>query len=252
MSPQIIDASCPGLSDGQIIIDPLTDISGGTGPYNSNSITWQNLDLDPVNPNVLSALDYIVEIEDDNGCDTVFIYSVGEPEPITILDANLIHPSCDEGSNTPGSNGSINVVPQGGDVSNISGYQYLWVDNNIPSIQNPSGLASGTYQLIIADQNCTSEVFDITLNAPELISYVTHTTNPISCYNQCDGGFSVTTANPENDVFSWYNEFGDLIFGDSNEITNLCDGSNYYFEITNSFNCFATSQNESFFHQVYN
>ena len=241
VSPQIIDASCPGLIDGQIIIDPSTDISGGTGPYNSASIIWQGLDLNPVNPNALSTGVYIVTITDNNDCSETLEYFVGEPEPITILDTNLVHPDCLEGSNTPGNNGSINVVPQGGDVSNISGYQYLWVNNNIPSIQNPSGLSPGSYQLIIADQNCTSETFEITLDSPEQIFYVTHTTNPISCFNECDGGFSVTTANPANEVFSWYNEFNELVSGDSSIITNLCDGS-YYFEIINNSNCFVNSQ----------
>ena len=33
VNPTLVDASCFGFDDGQILIDPLSDISGGTAPY---------------------------------------------------------------------------------------------------------------------------------------------------------------------------------------------------------------------------
>lgn len=240
ITPQIVDASCPGFNDGQIIINPDTDIFGGTGPYTDNNILWQGVDLNPVNPNALSTGEYVVTITDNNNCPESFYYFVGEPEPITLLDTTLIHPQCVPGINTPGSNGQIVLVPQGG-VTNQTGYQYDW-GSNVPSVQNPDNLSAGVYQVYVADLNCTSELFTITLNSPEIISYVTHNIDPITCYNQCDGSISVTTENSPNEVVSWYNDQGEFIAG-SNVASNLCEGF-YSFKIQNEFNCIVTSQSE--------
>ena len=89
VSPQIIDVSCYGLSDGKINIDPENDISGGTAPY---SIEWLGLDLNPVNPYALASGEYVVTIQDTLGCQKVEYYTVEEPDQISLVEAIIISP----------------------------------------------------------------------------------------------------------------------------------------------------------------
>jgi gliding motility-associated-like protein len=239
VSPTLIDVSCFGLSDGQIIIDPLTDISGGTSPY---EISWQGLDLSPVNPYNLSSGEYIVTISDSSSCTEVFYYNISEPSEIILADTILIHPNCEEGTNSTSSDGQITIIPQGGNTNGTGLYQYYWADITIPSIQSPENLAPGIYEVSVEDQtNCTSNPFFITLNSPELIEYNYYTSTEISCNDFCDGSFTVNTANLANETFNWY-ELGDsIVIGNSNSINNLCEG-NYTFTIENNLGCYVQSQ----------
>ena len=179
VNPTLVDVSCFGLNDGKIIIDPLTDISGGTPPY---AISWQGLDLSPVNPYNLSSAEYIVTISDSSSCTEVFYYNIDEPSEIIIADTLLSHPNCEDGTNSTSSDGQITIIPQGGNTNGTGLYQYYWADISIPSIQNPVNLAPGVYEVTIEDQtNCTSNPFFITLNSPQLIEYNFYSTNEISC-----------------------------------------------------------------------
>lgn len=238
LNPTIFNASCFGLSDGQIIINP-EDISGGTPPYD---ISWQGLDLNPVNPFNLSSGEYVVNIIDSSSCSEVFYYQIDEPTQITIAEAIINHPNCSEGTNVPNTDGSITIIPQGGNTNGTALYQYYWADESIPSIQNPSDLAAGIYEVLVEDQtNCTSAPFFITLNSPELIQDVSYSTSEISCNDFCDGSFIVNTNNLENESFSWYSLSDSTILTSSNAIDNLCFGS-YRFTIENNQGCFVQSQ----------
>lgn len=236
VNPTLVDASCFGFDDGQILIDPLSDISGGTAPY---SVSYQGLDLNPVNPFNLTVGEYIVNVQDDNNCPAVFYYEIFEPSEIVLIDTIISQPNCFEGSNSPGSDGQITVIPDGG-TGNF--YTYNWNDINIPSIQNPSGLSAGIYQVKVSDAtNCSSNSFFITLDEPETIDYVNYLTTEISCHDACDGGFEVITTNSENEIFNWYALDESPIITNSNSVSNLCDGF-YEFSIENNFGCFVESQ----------
>ena len=113
-------------------------------------------------------------------------------------------------------------------------HTYNWNDINIPSIQNPSGLSAGIYQVKVSDAtNCSSNSFFITLDEPETIDYVNYLTTEISCHDACDGGFEVITTNSENEIFNWYALDESPIITNSNSVSNLCDGF-YEFSIENN------------------
>lgn len=238
LSANIVNASCYGSENGKIIIDPITDVTGGTAPYDIN---WLGLDLNPVDPYALSSGQYIVTIEDDNGCQDTSYFNISEPTQITLFDAIVSHTNCTEGTNTSASDGSISVIAQGGNTLGSGLYQYSWSDVSIPSLQNIDGLSPGSYSVTISDQtNCSSPVYSFEILSPEFIEFDYYTTDPISCHNNCDGSISVFTSNTSTDLFYWYDVSDSIYIGNSNTLNNLCEGS-YYFAIENEFNCYRES-----------
>jgi len=238
INPEIIDVSCYGLSDGMINIDPLNDISGGTPPY---FLTWEGLDLNPVSPFNLSAGQYIVTVSDSLDCNKPFYYTINEPSEIVLADTIISHPNCLPLTNSSASDGQITLIAQGGNTNGTGLYQYFWQDPSITSIQNPTNLAPGIYEVSIEDQNnCVSSPFFISLNSPELIQYSYYSTIPISCNDACNGSFTVITENVENESFSWFNLNDTVTIGYSNTINNLCEGS-YTFSVENTKGCYVES-----------
>lgn len=239
IEPEIIDASCFEYNDGKIIIDPLTDISGGAGNY---TIQYQGLNLLDVNPFSLSAGQYVVIVTDSSNCQQIEYYSVNQPDEITLADTLITLPNCAPGTNTFGSDGQIVLVAQGGVTNGTGIYLYNWFNQNLPSLQQVDNLNPGLYGVTISDQtNCSSQPIFIDLQEPELISYSNFTTQQISCFDNCDGSFNVNTTNSQGETFNWFNENDELLIENTNIISSLCDGG-YRFTIENDYQCFVSSQ----------
>jgi len=123
----IENVSCAGSGDGSIV----ATISGGIQPYtiNTSDLTF------------LSAGDYMIPVTDANGCIQSTIATVTEPNPITIdFSASGI-------TRVGATDGAINASASGGN----EGYIYNW--SNSDTGASISGLAEGTYELTVTDQN---------------------------------------------------------------------------------------------------
>jgi len=127
-----INASCNGLSDGEIHLYP----TGGTPPY---TYTWAPTGF-TINNNIYSGLPtgcYAVTITDVNGC-AVMIPKIDIMEIMISVDSigNATNGVC---------NGYIDVDVEGG----ISPYVYSWnTGDNTEMIDN---LCDGSYQLSVTD-----------------------------------------------------------------------------------------------------
>ena len=239
IAPELVSPSCFGLNDGKIIVDPLTDISGGSGNY---TIQYQGLNLLDVNPFSLSAGQYVVIVTDSSNCQQIEYYTIDQPDEITLADTLITYPNCAPGTNTFGSDGQIVLVAQGGNTNGTGIYLYNWSDPSLPSIQQVEDLNPGIYGVTISDQtNCSSQPISINLEAPQLISYSNYSTQEISCFDNCDGAFNVNTLNAQTEVFSWFNENNDQLIGNTNVISFLCEGA-YRFTVENDQQCFVSSQ----------
>ena len=242
INPELIDVSCYGDNDGKILIDNVignSDISGGTvaGTYD---VQVQGLDLQDVNPFSLTAGEYIVLVLDDNDCPQTEYYTIQEPEEIIINDTLISHPNCSSETNFPGSDGEITVIPQGGNTNGTGIYLYSWGAPISSSLQTVTNLAPSTYNVSITDaNNCTTNHF-ITLDEPDIIEYSIISSQPISCFNACDGEVTITTSNSENEFFNWFYNNDSLLVGNTNTISSLCEGS-YSVSITNDKNCLWNS-----------
>jgi uncharacterized protein affecting Mg2+/Co2+ transport len=173
--------SCFGLSDGSI---DLT-IGGGSPGYTylwSNGSTIQD-------PSGLAAGTYSVVATDLNGCTIPTQITLVQPTALTESISAFIYPSGDNISCFGLSNGSIDLTVGGGSP----GYSYLW--NNGSTIQDPSGLAAGTYSVVVTDLNGCTIPTQITLVQPaplnEAIASPTFIGgNNISCFGASDGSIN--------------------------------------------------------------
>ncbi len=135
----ISHASCNGSNDAEIIVLA----SGGTTPYSYEVIDGPN--NPDVNGNIITGMIagfYTIQATDANECSATLDVEITEPEMLEILSANITHPIC-HGTAT----GSINIEVAGG----ILPYTFVW--SNGASVQNPSNLSSGSYQVTITDAN---------------------------------------------------------------------------------------------------
>ncbi len=162
---------CYGGSNGAIDLF----ISGGTAPY---TYTWAN-GATTANLSNLSAAAYAVTVTDANGCLVNTLIFVNQPLQ---LQANgIVANNTCNGSN----NGSIDLTVSGGTAP----YMYSWTGGF--TTQDISGLAIGTYSVLVMDDNgCTiSRTFQI--SEPALLVSTAQITN-VSCYGGMNGVINQT------------------------------------------------------------
>ena len=187
-----VDEDSNGIND---IIDGFIEINltGGTSPYSTVLGLADGTILDTqigtsVVFNNLAVGDYYFSPLDANGClvfEQEVFFSVSEPEPL-VIDSFVISNYNDfEISCNLGQDGFVNINVSGG----TEPYSFLWSDNS--SNQNLTNVSSGTYSVIVTDQNdCTVELDNLVLNEPSLVNF-SATIDPVSCSGASDGSISV-------------------------------------------------------------
>lgn len=162
ISAVITDISCHGDTDGSIDIS----VTGGTSPY---LYTWNvappqtnNQDI-----NTLSAGNYLIFVNDAQGCVSVRSYTIAEPEQLVV---------------TLAATGSTCNVDNGMAMATVTGgtqpYTYLWSDNQVT--QDADSLAVGSYTLAVTDhKGC---------NATATTTISTSTPTPSICLVTVDTG----------------------------------------------------------------
>ena len=208
--------SCFGGNDGSINLTP----NGGTAPYTyawSNGATTQNISS-------LSAGIYTCTVTDVNGCIfTTNGISLSSPSGIstTAISTNI---SC-----FGGSDGSINLTPNGGTAP----YTYAW--SNGATTQNISNLSAGMYTCTITDViGCVSSTSGISLSSPSAIS-TTETSTNISCFGGNDGSINLTpNGGTAPYTYAWSNG------ATTQNISNLLAGA-YTCTVTDANSCTYTT-----------
>ncbi|MBX2907117.1 MAG: Ig-like domain-containing protein, partial [Taibaiella sp.] len=152
-------------------------VAGGTTPYTyswSNGATTEDL-------SGLSAGTYSVVVTDAHGYTVTASATVTEP-------ATLVATATQENVRCYGeSNGSVDLSVTGGTTA----YTYSW--SNGATTQDITGLAAGTYSVLVTDAHgCTATVTK-TITQPTLLTATTSSTNAL-CYGCNNGTASVTPA----------------------------------------------------------
>ena len=143
--------NCFGGDDGSIEVTAMT---GGTAPYTYNWST--NPAQDSAVAVNLAAGVYTLTVTDANGCTFGPVnVTVNEPAAAISVTTNIINPSCNGEAD-----GSISVDAIGGTPS----YAYLWNDGQ--NTQTASGLAVGTYEVIVTDAKGCTDTIAATLTEP--------------------------------------------------------------------------------------
>ncbi len=182
------DVSCGGLSDGSI---DLTT-TGGTSPY---FYAWT--------PNVgttedvagIPAANYAVVITDNKGCTFNLAIPIVEPPILVLAETHQNIPCFGQ------ANGSIDLTPTGGTLP----YSYAW--SNLAISQDLTGLAAGTYDIIVTDfNNCTATITNILITEPLAALNVTETHIDATCFSYCDGSIDITvTGGTVPYIYNWTN-----------------------------------------------
>ena len=211
ISPAIVNqnnVSCSAGSDGSVTISA----TGGTGSYeySMDGGTYQASG----NFTGLAANSYAVNIRDENGCTGSISVSITEPSELTIS-ATVTDASCPDVND-----GSVSLSVSGGTPP----YNYIWSDGI--TTDERSGIAGGTYSIIVTDANACAASLTIDVNiagsAECIIIQEIITPN--------NDGFNDTWKIrnihlfPDAEVLV-YNRWGKLVFRTKNIADNEWDGT---------------------------
>ncbi|MEM1323139.1 MAG: ELWxxDGT repeat protein [Bacteroidota bacterium] len=176
--------SCPGETDGQIVVEN----SGGTPLY-----TWLWSNGASTQPAQVGAGSYTVTTTDANGCTAVDSLTITDPMGITntfTIDQNV---SC-----TGGMDGQVTALASG----SSPGYTYVWADGNQSATNE--GLAAGFHLLTITDAQGCELVDSVVIEEPEALELTIIRVNAPSCLGAADGTATVQASGgtgPYN--YSW-------------------------------------------------
>jgi gliding motility-associated-like protein len=126
------NATCNGLANGSVTANPV----GGTDPYTylwSTGATSKTVGS-------LAAGTYTVTVTDASNCTTIGATTIGQPPALAL---SISTTDATGGQN----NGTATALPTGG----TPGYQYAW--SNGSTTAQISGLAPGTYTVVVRDAN---------------------------------------------------------------------------------------------------
>lgn len=178
------NVSCPGATDGTISLD----VSGAVPPY---SLAWTGPNgYTAIGEDIagLAAGNYSVSITDQNGCSTSLDVVLESPAPIDvqfdISEFGGTAIACNGGSN-----GSISTTIAGGNP----GYSFAWTGPSgfTATQENLTGLAAGTYELNITDDNGCTALQSVVLDQPQPLVASDGGTSPATCFGSNTGQATV-------------------------------------------------------------
>jgi gliding motility-associated-like protein len=151
----INNISCHGANDGEAIFN----VSGGTGTI---TYAWTGNVSSSYSASQLPAGNYEVVATDANGCSSGQQFIITEPGELEI-NLNATDVLC-YGEN----NGSVTAMVTGG----IGSYSFDWLGSNAntPVLNN---LSSGSYSVIVSDQNGCTQSTSVNITEPPPVSVIT-------------------------------------------------------------------------------
>lgn len=225
------DITCFNDADGKIEIT----VSGGTLNY---AYTWTkdgNAFSNVEDISNLSPGEYSITVSDANTCGPkTATFTITEPPILAVSLVSQTNVLC-FGDST----GAITINTTGGTPTEVTtgvfDYKYAWTGPNgfTSSNQNLSGIAAGTYDLVVSDDSGCAKNLSVTITQSSEI-VIKATTTPIACYG--DDNASITVAlsggNPPYNV-SWSN------FAAGSYLDNLSAGD-YLITVTDALSCVKT------------
>ena len=191
--------------------------TGGVGGY---TYSWSdqstNQQLSQVNAGT-----YIVTVQDANACSVTGNVIITQPTAITVTTEHTDY-ACSTVQ------GSITLTAAGG----VAPYTYHWQDGT--STQNRTGLAAGTYQVTVTDQNHCAQTGTATVaQLPAITTALTQTN--VTCNGGNNGNIDVTvTGGSRPYSYRWSNS------ANTSTIQNLT-ATSYSVVITDAKGCTAST-----------
>jgi gliding motility-associated-like protein len=210
--------TCNGASDGTAAANSIT---GGNG---INTYSWNTTPVQTTNPATgLAAGNYTVTVTDQNGCSATRDTSVLQPELIVVDTVAQDSVSCF------GANDGLAYVGATGGTGIIT---YLW-DTNTGSqtSDTASSLSSGSYAVILTDENGCFIDTNVTVLEPNLLVIDTTTQDSVSCSGTNDGGAYVAVSGG-NGIYTYLWSDGQI----TDTASNIIAGT-YQVTITDQMLC---------------
>jgi len=180
----VTNVACNGASNGSINLTP----AGGTAPYTFN---WGG-GITTEDRTGLAAGTYTVTITDANGCTATVNATVTQPASAVSGTTVVTNVACNGASN-----GSINLTPAGGTAP----YTFNWGGG--VTTEDRTGLAAGTYTVVITDANGCTATVNATVTQPTALSGTVTQTN-IACNGGSTGSATITvTGGTAPYTYSW-------------------------------------------------
>ena len=183
------DVLCPGDANGTITVGGI----GGTPAYeyylNGVSYGFNNVITG------LSGGTYVVEIKDANACvSNSMTVVINEPPALTVNLGSITDVTCN-GLAT----GAIDINVGGG----TSPYNYNW--SNLTTLEDASGLAAGTYSVVVTDFNgCGVTLNNLVVNEPAVLT-VGITSDVIVCNGDQTTFYATPNGGNGGESFLWSN-----------------------------------------------
>jgi gliding motility-associated-like protein len=207
------NVSCFGLTDGNVSISAI----GGTPTY---TYAWSpNVSTTAVAAN-LGQGTYDATVTDFNGCTATASASIIEPTAITFTTAQT-DLSCFQSND-----GAASVTVSGG----VSPYTYTWTPN-VSTTDNATSLASGNYNVVIADNSNCTVTTSFTLTQPTAIVLTETQVNNL-CSGNANGSIDITvTGGSPAYTYTWSPNVST-----TNTATGLTSGT-YVVTVFDNINC---------------
>lgn len=157
----ITTAACQGSATGAVAITA----SGGIAPLAFNWSGPNGFSSANASISGLASGIYTLSISDGHGCIVTRSYDVSEPGIFNVSTTLSEFPGSWNVSCAAATDGSITLSTSGG----TGALSYTWNGPSIldPAQQDQSGLAAGSYTVMIADENGCSTLASYTLSAPQ-------------------------------------------------------------------------------------
>ena len=180
------DISCNGGGNGVATVVP----SGGVAPY---TYSWAPFGGTAATATGLSVGTYIVTVTDNVGCQTTRTFTINQPASAVNGTTVVTNIACNGGSN-----GSINLTPTGGTAP----YTFNWGGGI--TTEDRTGLAAGTYTVIITDTNGCTATVNATITQPASAVSGTMVVTNVACNGASNGAINLTpTGGTAPYTFNW-------------------------------------------------
>ncbi len=184
VTDSVTSPTCNGSTDGEIYVS----VSGGALPY---TYLWSNSDTIEDIAN-LTAGSYSLTVTDGANCQSILDTTISDPILLTVVAAPT-DITCNGATD-----GVATAVPSGG----TSPYTYLWSDPGSQTNATATGLAVGTYVVLITDMNGCIISDSASISEPSALSL---TMNSIGAgCGATDGQASVAVSGGTSPyIYSW-------------------------------------------------
>jgi hypothetical protein len=206
---------CNGAATGEATVN----VTGGTGTY---TYLWSPTGGTAATATGLTAGTYIVTIKDANLCQTTQSFTITQPNALVATPVAQTNIGCRNEAT-----GSATVSATGGTGT----YTYSWSPSG-GTAATATGLAAGTYTVIITDANLCQTTQTFTITQPAAILSASTASTGVSCFGGSNGTASVTVSGGTPTYTYLWAPLG----GTSSSITGRPAG-NYTCTITDANGC---------------